>query len=141
MEVEYLPQPGGFFVAAGDEYKDVIIIQAYTNKEDNGRLYGAYRDRETSRFVSKPIEEFSKPLFPFFSTFGKPREQLDKQYKLYLGIRDIVLDYLEGKNNFSSKIEDIEQHLTVDHGKEETDVQTILKVFIADTLIFKFKIL
>lgn len=139
MKYDYKPKPGDLFVALGIEYKDVKVLRAVVDRDDDRNVFGTYWDAEFPGFVKKPIEEYPGPLFPFFSEIGKPKEEIRSEFELYLRVRKVVEDFLSDKRNYSAKIGEVERCITHDHGIDEIDAKAILKVLIADTVLFEFK--
>ncbi|SMG51635.1 DUF6602 domain-containing protein [Sphingobacterium psychroaquaticum] len=137
MKFDYTPIPGEMFVDLSCSYRDVKVLQAYIDKENN-RLYATYIDDETAAFVKKPIEEYNGPFFPFFSGFREHRKELDEYYAFYMKILSIVNDFLRAKN-YSASFVDIATHLETEHNIK-TDIATAsLTTLTANNLIFTYK--
>lgn len=139
MQLTFYPEPGDFFVATGDTYENVKIIQAFKNRKENDKLYGLYRNHETAKYVEKLVDDYQKPLFPVFLNIRKYREELTPFYELYKKIKTLIDDYLLEKDGFTSLITEIEAYLTTNHSVGQEDVTLILKVCAANNLIYKYK--
>jgi len=140
-KLNFSPKHKDMFVAVGLSYEETTMIQAVENKNDKSQLDGAYlgslipgKRREMS---SKPLSEFPGPYFPAFSIYTAVTPEKKAYQQLYKTIRKITEDFLLGRPKFSSKIQELEDHI-LKKGYSIEEVEAVLKAMLADTLTCKY---
>lgn len=150
----YKPAILEFFISTKDNYRDVKMLQAVKDKTDKEMhvTYLKYAVKgkkatktqkkvksEESKFVKKKLSEIEPPYFPSFILRRKGIKGLEKEYKTYHRIYMIIDELLYKQQDYIKKIKDIENYLISEKNEDIADVQTIIKVLIAEKLIFEYK--
>ncbi|TDN95682.1 DUF6602 domain-containing protein [Sunxiuqinia elliptica] len=150
----YNPEFKDFFISSKDSYEDVRMLQAVEDKSDK-ELYAAYLKyavkgkkatktqkevkSEKAAIVKKKLSEIEPPYFPSFFLRRKNIKGLEKEYQTYHRIYLVIDELLYKQQDYKLKIEEIENYLVSEKNEDITDIQTIIKVLIAEKLIFEYK--
>jgi hypothetical protein len=151
----YQPEEGDFFISTKDTYEEVKMLHAYKEKSDKDRLYAYFYKPavkpkksadgkkklkgEKSEYIKKPIENFEAPFFPSIFLRRKEIKGLEEEHKVYVRIYRLIEDFLYTKPNYESLIGEIEMYLENEKGESKSDIQNVIKILIAEGLIFKYK--
>lgn len=151
----YQPEEGDFFISTSNHYKDVSMIQAFYDKNDKKNLYGAYytgpvigrKATKTKKaiksqpggFTKKLIKDLSGPFFPSFFLRRKGTKGVEKEYEIYHRIYTFIEELIYSSKSYELEIKEIEDYLVEDKGETTSNVQAIIKVLIAERIVFNYK--
>lgn len=153
-ETMYSPHINDCFISIKSNYESVKLFFAYEEEKDGNKLYAWYYKpavkgrkatknqsqikSEKAETISIPIEKIDPPFFPSFLR-QSDYKRVEKEAEVYWRISNLIENILLAEPNFESKIVDVENVLVTEKGEDLDMVQTIIKVLIAERMLFNYK--
>ena len=151
----YQPKEGDRFISLDQKLAEIRLLTASKDKED-GKLYAAYYQPavkpkmttkktkavggQKAKWVQKPIEEIPGPFMPSFMFQRQKYDGLDSIAEAYSRIFRAIEQFIAKANGYFVPIENLESYLK-ELGEVETDYSPILKLLVAEGIIFRLKVL